>query len=406
MTDRVGCCHDPAEMILSGEENKIFELNERNDLLERHALEWPSLTTQWLPDITIPDGEDYSFHRLILGTRTSSNEQNYLMIASVQLPNENPQVSAPHYDNQSVSCEMKIEMKINHEGEVNKACFMPQNPSIIATKTSYSEVLVFDYTKHPSEPDPSGLCSPELILKCHHTEGYGLSWNPILKGHLISASGDHTISLWDINSMSTERGVIRPITIFTEHTSVVNDVAWHPFYQSMYGSVADDAKLLIWDTRSNTTSRVVYAHAAEVHCLAFNPLHEFILATGSADETIALWDLRNLNCKLNCFDTYKDAPLQVQWSPHNENILAYSGIGKRLYVGDLSVLREEQYAEGADGAPTKINFIYCEHAAEIFEFSWNPNEPWVIGSVAEDNIVQIWQMSEHDYHSKLLKAVY
>lgn len=29
---------------------------------------------------------------------------------------------------------------------------MPQNPCIIATKTPSSDVLVFDYTKHPSKP--------------------------------------------------------------------------------------------------------------------------------------------------------------------------------------------------------------------------------------------------------------
>ena len=40
--------------------------------------------------------------------------------------------------------------------QVNRARFMPQNPCVIATKTPSSDVLVFDYTKHPSKPDPSG----------------------------------------------------------------------------------------------------------------------------------------------------------------------------------------------------------------------------------------------------------
>lgn len=52
----------------------------------------------------------------------------------------------------SVSGKIEIEIKINHEGEVNRARYMPQNPCIIATKTPTSEVLVFDYTKHPSKP--------------------------------------------------------------------------------------------------------------------------------------------------------------------------------------------------------------------------------------------------------------
>lgn len=85
------------------------------------------------------------------------------MIASVQLPNDDAQFDASHYDSEkgefggfgSVSGKIEIEIKINHEGEVNRARYMPQNPCIIATKTPSSDVLVFDYTKHPSKPDPS-----------------------------------------------------------------------------------------------------------------------------------------------------------------------------------------------------------------------------------------------------------
>jgi len=66
----------------------------------------------------------------------------------------------------SVSGKIEIEIKINHEGEVNRARYMPQNPCVIATKTPSSDVLVFDYTKHPSKPDPSGECHPDLRY-CH-----------------------------------------------------------------------------------------------------------------------------------------------------------------------------------------------------------------------------------------------
>ena len=47
---------------------------------------------------------------------------------------------------------VELDIKINHEGEVNRARYMPQKPSVIATKTPSSDVLVFDYTKHPSKP--------------------------------------------------------------------------------------------------------------------------------------------------------------------------------------------------------------------------------------------------------------
>ena len=70
-----------------------------------------------------------------------------------------------------------------------------------------------------------------------------------------------------------------------------------------------------WDTRSNTHSKpshTVDAHTAEVNCLSFNPYSEFILATGSADKTVALWDLRNLKLKLHSFESHKDEIFQVK----------------------------------------------------------------------------------------------
>lgn len=54
------------------EEYKIWKKNTPflYDLVMTHALEWPSLTVQWLPDKTTPEGKDYSIHKLILGTHT------------------------------------------------------------------------------------------------------------------------------------------------------------------------------------------------------------------------------------------------------------------------------------------------------------------------------------------------
>uniref|UniRef100_A0A2K6C7X8 Histone-binding protein RBBP4-like N-terminal domain-containing protein n=1 Tax=Macaca nemestrina TaxID=9545 RepID=A0A2K6C7X8_MACNE len=347
---------DAVEELVINEEYKIWKKNTPflYDLVMTHALEWPSLTAQWLPDVTRPEGKDFSIHPLVLGTHTW-DEQNHLVIA----------FDASHYD---ISGKIEIEIKINHEGEVNRA--------------RYIDVFVFDYTKHPSKPDPSGECNPDLCLRGHQKEGYGLSWNPNLSGHALSASDDHPICLWDISAIPKEGKVVDAKTVFTGHMAVVEDVSWHLLHESLFGSVADDQKLMIWDTCSNTTSKPshsVDAHTAEVNCLSFNPYSEFILATGSADKTVALWDLRNLILKLHSFESHKDEIFQVQWSPHNETILASSG--------------KEQSPEDAEDRRPELLFIHGGHIAKISDFSWNPNEPWVICSVSEDNIMQVWQMA-------------
>jgi histone-binding protein RBBP4 len=43
-------------------------------------------------------------------------------------------------------------------------------------------------------------------------------------------------------------------------------------------------------------------------------------------------------------------------------------------------------------------FIHGGHTSKISDFSWNKQEDFSIASVAEDNILQIWQMAENIYH--------
>lgn len=38
-------------------------------------------------------------------------------------------------------------------------------------------------------------------------------------------------------------------------------------------------------------------------------------------------------------------------------------------------------------------FMHGGHTNRISDFSWNPNDPWVVASAAEDNLVQIWQVA-------------
>ncbi|KAE9552088.1 hypothetical protein FO519_004714 [Halicephalobus sp. NKZ332] len=391
------------------EEYKIWKKNTPflYDMVMTHALEWPSLTVQWLPDVQKPDSSDYAIHRLILGTHTS-DEQNHLVIAKLLMPTDEAQFDASKYDNDrgefggfgAITGKVDVQIKMNHEGEVNRARYMPQNPNLIATKSPSNDVFIFDYTKHPSVPGNDNTCRPQLRLTGHSKEGYGLSWNTNVAGHLLSASDDTTVCLWDVSASTTSGGSVAAKSIFHGHSSVVEDVAWHVLHEHVFGSVGDDHKLMIWDDRTSNNrepTHTVEAHGAEVNCLSFNPFSEFILATGSADKTVALWDLRNLRLKLHSFESHKDEIFQVQWSPHNETILASSGSDRRLHIWDLSKIGEEQSAEDAEDGPPELLFIHGGHTAKISDFSWNPNEPWVVCSVSEDNIMQIWQLADCIY---------
>lgn len=96
--------------------------------------------------------------------------------------------------------------------------------------------------------------------------------------------------------------------------------------------------------------------------------------------------------KLHSLLGHTEEIFQVQWSPHDETILASSGTDRRLHVWDLSRIGMEQSAEDATDGPPELLFIHGGHTAKISDFAWNQNQPWVICSVAEDNAMQIWAM--------------
>jgi histone-binding protein RBBP4 len=122
---------------------------------------------------------------------------------------------------------------------------MPQNPCLIASKTVTGDVHVFDYTKHPLQPHPDNTARPDIRLKGHTREGYGLSWNNHAKGLLLSGAEDHIICLWDVTATSKENRTLSPKSVFHGHSAVVGDVAWHALHDSIFGSVGDDKKLLM-----------------------------------------------------------------------------------------------------------------------------------------------------------------
>lgn len=39
-------------------------------------------------------------------------------------------------------------------------------------------------------------------------------------------------------------------------------------------------------------------------------------------------------------------------------------------------------------------FMHGGHTNHMADFSWNLNEPWVVCSAAEDNMIQIWKVAE------------
>ncbi|KAI9884983.1 MAG: Histone acetyltransferase type B subunit 2 [Watsoniomyces obsoletus] len=360
-----------AEKIIN-EEYKTWKKNAPflYDMVISNALDWPTLTTEWFPDKQKHPDHNYSTHRLLIGTHTSGEAQNYLQIAHAYLPNP-LRADIRDYDElqeelggrgglgvggkDADKIKFSIVQKIDHPGEVNKARYMPQNPELIASMCPDGRILVFDRTKHSLVPN--GVPKPDMELVGHEKEGYGMSWSPHQEGHLVTGSEDATVRIWDITHYSQDSKVLSPQRTFQHHTTIVNDVQYHPHHPALIGTVSDDGTFQVLDTRRDSSDEAALkydAHEDVVNALAFSPSSEYVFATASGDKSIGLWDLRNIKIKLHSLEGHQDAVTSLSWNPHEESVLGSAGYDRRVVFWDLSQIGVEQQPDDIDDGPPEL----------------------------------------------------
>ena len=68
-----------------------------------------------------------------------------------------------------------------------------------------------------------------------------------------------------------------------------------------------------WDLKQKTDKPAfaLIGHSNEIFSIDFSPFNEYLFLTGSADNTIGLWDLRNLDEKLHSFTSHDNSVSEV-----------------------------------------------------------------------------------------------
>mmetsp|Transcript_5355 Transcript_5355/g.20004 ORF Transcript_5355/g.20004 Transcript_5355/m.20004 type:complete len:427 (-) Transcript_5355:94-1374(-) len=406
----------PATLPLEKKINDEYKIWKKNtsflyDLVLTHALEWPSLTVQWLP--TVQKKDNFQKQKIILGTHTSNQEQNYLMIAELTLPQPHTEIDIRKYDSSNMQqggfgvTAVDVIQTINHDGEINNAKYMPQNPNVIATKTIAGPVYIFDVTKHPTTPNNQDTaCRPNLKLMGNQKEGYGLSWSTLVQGRIASAGGDGLINVWEIESEQGKSELQPSISIPVEFKDSsqfgrgVESVCFHHHHRDILGAACDDRMLRVYDLRSPTMpAREAQGHDSEINDFNFSPFNEFLFATAGADSLVKLWDLRNLKKSLHTLQGHADEVFHAQFSPHNDSVLATAGADRRVMVWDITRVGQSQSVEDSEDGPPELLFIHGGHTSKVSDIAWNPAEDWMMASVAEDNILQVWQVAQSIYYA-------
>ena len=77
------------------------------------------------------------------------------------------------------------------------------------------------------------------------------------------------------------------------------------------------------------------SHTDAVMSISLNHHQQEYLASGSADKTVKIWDLDELECKASYSDLHFDKVQVVRWNQINEQVLLTGGYDSRLNVVDV-----------------------------------------------------------------------
>ncbi len=184
----------------------------------------------------------------------------------------------------------------------------------------------------------------------------------------------------------------------------VNSVAWNQDGQIL-ASGSDDQTIILWDVRdvkdvsSGTQLRKLVGHTGPVRSVVWNPNGQ-TLASGSDDQTIILWDVRDVkdvsSGKLLLKpEEHPDLVSSVAWSPNGQTLASGSN-DKTIILWDVRDVKDVS-------SGTQLRKL-VGHTGLVSSVAWSPNGQ-TLASGSNDKTIILWDVKDVSSGTQLRKLV-
>ncbi|KAG0303786.1 DNA excision repair protein ERCC-8 [Dissophora globulifera] len=140
-------------------------------------------------------------------------------------------------------------------------------------------------------------------------------WYPFDNGMFTTSSFDSTIKAWDTNAMEVA-------CTFDLQNKVYSHAMSSKATHGLIATASADPRIRLCDLKSGAFTHSLAGHRGTVLCVEWSPRHEFLLASGSTDTTVRLWDIRKSSACLCSLDFHgsNSPPLAESNSAHTRTV--------------------------------------------------------------------------------------
>ena len=268
--------------------------------------------------------------------------------------------------------------------------------TITASMLENSQVLIHDVTPHLSSFDvpgtvlPPSASKPLSTLRMHKSEGYALDWSPLQPlGKLLTGDNDGLVY---VTTRTEGGGWVTDTRPFVGHTSSVEELQWSPNERNVFASASSDGSVKVWDVRSKSRKPAVDVKISntDVNVMSWSKQTFHLLATGADDGQWAVWDLRHWKpssstgssqirpSAVASFDFHREPITSIEWHPSDDSVIAVGSADNTVTLWDLAVELDEEEIRQSNlaGVPPQLLFVHYMDAVK--ELHWQAQMPGTV----------------------------
>ena len=275
------------------------------------------------------------------------------------------------------------------EDDMNDINIRDQDALILVAKAEEDfaslEVNVFDteynnlYVHHdiPLPSFPLCLALGSVVGSHRPNENNGIT-----AGNFVAiGSFEPGIEIWNLDVMNA----LEPTVVLGGMDTRGSEEEWMRMQMPVSTSANSGGKKKKKKNKKNDTSGGLRegSHTDAVMSLSWNTVHQQVLASGSADGTVKLWDVTHATgdyIRPSATLTHHNDKVQsLAWHPSEGTLLATGGYDRRVCLAD---------ARSADSKSVKTAKLLADCEA----MAWDPHNQQYLTVASEDGIVQCWDV--------------